>query len=73
MVGWHHQLNGHEFEQAPGVGDGQGSPVWGNGVAKSDTTEWLNWTELSIRCNIMCKLFINIYIYITCDTIQQRK
>ena len=24
MVGWHHQLNGHEFEQAPGVGDGQG-------------------------------------------------
>ena len=39
MVGWHHQLNGHEFEQAPGVGDGQGSPVWGNRVAKSDTTE----------------------------------
>ena len=25
IVGWHHQLNGHEFEQAPGVGDGQGS------------------------------------------------
>ena len=25
MVGWHHQLNGHEFEQAPGVGDGRGS------------------------------------------------
>ena len=25
MAGWHHQLNGHEFEQAPGVGDGQGS------------------------------------------------
>ena len=24
MVGWHHQLDGHEFEQAPGVGDGQG-------------------------------------------------
>ena len=36
MVGWHHQLLGHEFEQAPGVGDGQGS----HGVAKS-------WTELS--------------------------
>ena len=33
MVGWHHQLNGHEFEQVPGVGDGQGSLVccspWG--------------------------------------------
>ena len=33
MTGWHHQLDGHEFEQAPGVGDGQGSLVccspWG--------------------------------------------
>ena len=33
MVGWHHELDGHEFEQAPGVGDGQGSLVccspWG--------------------------------------------
>ena len=27
MVEWHHRLNGHEFEQAPGVGDGQGSLV----------------------------------------------
>ena len=27
MVGWHHQLNGQEFEQAPGVGDGQGGLV----------------------------------------------
>ena len=27
MVGWHHRLNGHEFEQALGVGDGQGSLV----------------------------------------------
>ena len=27
MVGWHHQLNGHEFEQAPGIGDGQVSPA----------------------------------------------
>ena len=25
MIGWHHQFDGHEFEQAPGVGDGQGS------------------------------------------------
>ena len=28
MVGWHHQQNGHEFEQALGVGDGQGSLAW---------------------------------------------
>ena len=49
MVGWHHQLNGHEFESAPEVGDGQGglaccSP-WGH--KELDTTEWLNWTELA--------------------------
>ena len=29
MVGWHHQLDGREFEQAPGVGEGQGSLVCG--------------------------------------------
>ena len=47
IVGWHHQLNGLEFEQAPGVGDRQGSMVcyspWGH--KESDMTEWLNWTE----------------------------
>ena len=47
MVGWHHRLNGHEFEQIPGVGDGQGglaccSP-WGR--KELDTTERLNWTD----------------------------
>ena len=44
MVGWHHQLNGHEFEQAPGNGKGQGSLVccspWG--LKESDVTEQLN-------------------------------
>ena len=30
MVGWHYQLDGHEFEQAPRVGDGQGSRVYSN-------------------------------------------
>ena len=38
MVGWHHQLNGHEFEQTPGVGDGQGSLVYCSPwVAESQT------------------------------------
>ena len=47
MVGWHHQLDGHEFEQAPGVGDGQGGLACCNpwDRKESDTTEWLNWTE----------------------------
>ena len=42
MVTWHHQLNGHEFEQAPGVGDGQGSLVWCSpwGHKESGMTEW---------------------------------
>ena len=36
IVGWHHQLDGHEFKQAPGVGDGQGSlPAAVHGVTKS--------------------------------------
>ena len=39
MVGWHHRRDEHEFEQAPGVGDGQGSLVC---CAESDTTEQLN-------------------------------
>ena len=49
MVGWHHRLDGREFEQAPGVGDGQGilaccSP-WGH--KESGMTVRLKWTELN--------------------------
>ena len=49
MVGWHHQLNGHEFGWTPGVGDGQGSlmccSLWG--CKESDTTETeLNGTDI---------------------------
>ena len=57
MIGWHHWLDGHEFEQARGVGDGQGSLVccslWGQ-TRLSAWTDWLekstteeNWTLLS--------------------------
>ena len=52
MIGWHHWLNGHEFEQALGVGDGQGSLVcfslWG--CKESDTIDWLNWAEKRYLC-----------------------
>ena len=50
MAGWHHQLNGHEFEQAPGVGGGQGNLAccspWGR--KESDTTERLNWLKMDL-------------------------
>ena len=44
MVGWHHPLDGREFEQAPGDGEGQGSLVCCSprGHRESDTTERLN-------------------------------
>ena len=48
MVGWHHQLNGHEFEQVSGVGDTQGCPVcyslWGH--KELDLTERLNYISI---------------------------
>ena len=49
MAGWHHWLDGHEFEWTPGVGDGQRDLAccgsWG--CKESDMTERLNWTELN--------------------------
>ena len=44
MVGWHHQLNGHEFEQAPGDGEGQGSLACcsPSGRKELDSTEGQN-------------------------------
>ena len=51
MVGWHHWPDGHEFEQPPGVGDGQGSLAccspWSH--KELDMTEWLNWTEIYLK------------------------
>ena len=52
MVGWQHWLNGHGFGWTPGVGDGQGGLAccssWG--CKESDTTEQLNWTEVTFSC-----------------------
>ena len=51
MIGWHHQLNGHKFEQTPGDGDGQGSLVccspWG--CKESDMTERLNNNKYTVK------------------------
>ena len=54
MVGWHHQLDGHEFEQTPGVGYGQGGLAscssWGH--KESDMTKRLNFVK--VKLNIYC-------------------
>ena len=49
MIGWHHWLNAHEFEQPPGDGEGEGSLAccspWG--LKELDTIERLNWTKVA--------------------------
>ena len=61
MVGWHHRLNGHEFEQAPGVGEGQGSLAccspWGH--KESDMIVWLNWTD-STGASLVAQMVKNL-------------
>ena len=58
MAGWHHWLDGHEFEWTLGVGDGQGGLAccdsWGH--KESDTTEWLNGTDT--RSSVLCLVFL---------------
>ena len=64
MDGWHHQLNGHEFEQTWGDSEGQGSLVccssWGCIV--SDMTDWLNSNPWSCICRKHC-----YFLYIVCQ------
>ena len=83
MVGWHHGLHGHKFEQAPGIGDGQGSLAccspWGH--KESDTTERLNWIILrrvltltsneytSIHFVTPHRIIINSFPYSCCSDI----
>ena len=55
MVGWHHWLHGHEFEQAPGFGDRQGSCVLQSmGSQRVRLSGWTDWTEVN------CRLFLFI-------------
>jgi len=51
MVGWHHQFDGQEFEQALGTGDRQGGVMCCSprGCKESDRTEQLNWAELNVK------------------------
>ena len=47
IVGWHHRLNGHEFEQAPGDGEGQGSLACCSPWGRKESTRLSDWTELN--------------------------
>ena len=60
MVGWHHQLNGHEFEQAPGDGEGQGSLTCCSPWSRKelDTNEWLN----NNSARVVCFCYISTYL-----------
>ena len=53
MVGWHQRLDGHEFEQAPGVGNGQGSLVCCSPWGPKSCIRLSDWTELTDSC-ILC-------------------
>ena len=63
MVGWHHWLYAHAFEQAPVVGDEQGSlACWSPwGPKESDMPEWLNWTELNFGERVLLSSSWNVY------------
>ena len=76
MVVWHHQLNGHEFEQASVVGDGQGSlaccSAWGH--KESDMTKGLHFLSFSLIYKVLLVSGVQqndsvtlIYIYIYVD------
>ena len=65
MVGWHHRLDGHEFEQGLGVGDGQGSLVccspWDG--KESDMTEQLNRISMKLQLDFLKekKVFTEVF------------
>ena len=61
MAGWHHRLDGREFECTPGVGDGQGGLMccssWGR--KESDTTERLHFTSIGPDVMFLRVLLVN--------------
>ena len=67
MAGWHHWLDGHEFEQAPGVGDGQGGLACCSPWVSKSRTQLSIWTELSTSsCPFQFHLYVCVSIYRIC-------
>ena len=68
MIGWHHRLDGHEFEQAPGVGDRQGSLVccspWGGRVRHDWATELNWWLLMFLLCLFPFSFWYSHYTYL---------
>ena len=81
MAGWHHWLDGREFEWTQGVGDGQGGLACCNswGRKESDTTEQLNWTDpydvqrfsnvYQLFLVVKCSVFLLFFIFIFCTAV----
>ena len=78
MAGWHHPLDGRESEWTPGIGDGQGGLACCNwwGHKESDTTEQLNWTELTenVILFLLHWLHYSLWLWITtnCEKLLKR-
>ena len=58
MAGWHHRLDGHEFEWILGVGDGQGALTCCNSWGCMSQTQLSNWTELKLSQGVKYSIFI---------------
>ena len=68
MVGWHHQHDEHEFEQAPGVGDGQGSLTccssWG--LKELDMTEQVNNNDTVKGFDVVNETEVDVFLEFSC-------
>ena len=61
MVGWHHQLKGHEFEQSPGNGEGQGKPGVLQFMGPQSQTQLSGWTAVTI---LLHSLYLTFFVFV---------
>ena len=67
MVGWHHWCNGHEFEQSPGVGDGQGSLA----CCGSWLSDWTDWTEVFNSSSLVLFVYMSESVDMNLSKLQE--